>query len=118
LLLTPLASPCDTECRGVFGSPCDARFRRRWRTPSAAVRLRCRRVRSGAVALGERTCLGAVWGGEHEGVLGFIGGAAGGEKPLAGVPPLLRVYDGRGPLVSAGSPSPLFWFWAEVGQPQ
>jgi hypothetical protein len=61
-------------------------------------------VHSGAVALGKRACLGAVWGGEHVGVLGFIGGATGGEKPLAGVPPLLRVYDGRVPPIGGVFP--------------
>jgi hypothetical protein len=50
-------------------------------------------VRPGAVALGERTCLGAVWGGEHDGVLGFFGGATGGENPLTGVPPCLCLSD-------------------------
>jgi hypothetical protein len=41
------------------------------------------------------------------GVLGFTGGAAGGELLLTGAPRLLRAYDEWGPLVSAGSP-PLF----------
>jgi hypothetical protein len=58
-------------------------------------------VRSGAVALGEMTCLGAVLGGEHDGVLGFVGGGVGGENPLAGVPPLLSLSDRGGPALSA-----------------
>jgi hypothetical protein len=56
---------------------------------NTVVRLRRRHVRSGAVALGEKTRLGAVWGGEHDGVHGFVGGATGGENPLTGVSPLL-----------------------------
>jgi hypothetical protein len=45
-------------------------------------------VRYGAIALVEKACLGAVWGGEHDGVLGFVEGAADCEKPLTGVSPL------------------------------
>jgi hypothetical protein len=58
-------------------------------------------VRSGAVALGEKACLGVVWGGEHDGVLGFIGGAACGEKPLTGVSPPASVPLTSGPRQSA-----------------
>jgi hypothetical protein len=45
---------------------------------NTVVRLRRRHVRSGAVG-----------GGEHDGVHGFVGGATGGENPLTGVSPLL-----------------------------
>jgi hypothetical protein len=54
-------------------------------------------VCSGAIALGEKACLGAVWGGEHDGVLGFVGGAAGGENPLTGVLPLPLSLSPGGP---------------------
>jgi hypothetical protein len=53
--------------------------------------------------LGERTCLGAVWGGEHDGVLGFVGGATGGENPFTGVFPLASVALTRGPALSAAA---------------
>jgi hypothetical protein len=42
-------------------------------------------VRSGAAALGKKARLGEVWGGEHDGVLSFAGGAVVSELELARV---------------------------------
>jgi hypothetical protein len=66
-----------------------------------AVRPHRRHGCSGAVVLGKRVGLGVVWSGEASGVLGLDGGAAGGEKSLAGAlgSPLLcpSAADKQGP---------------------
>jgi hypothetical protein len=83
-------SLCHAEHVAALSCPHDGLPIGRRRRSSVAVHHRCQQLHSGAVGVGKRACLGAVWDAEREGMLGHAREVTGGELAPSGPPPLSR----------------------------